>query len=336
MGKVRVALIGAGGIANGAHLPSLSSMEAVELVAVCDLIPDRAAKAAERFGILKQYVDFQEMLRNETLDAVYVLTEPDRLFRPTVACLQAGKHVFMEKPPGITTFQAEGLSNAARQAGRILMVGFNRRYIPLVRRVVEIMRQHTLITQVEARFVKHGEAAFYGGSAGALECDVIHAIDLVRWLAGGIPVSAAMVEGQDADVVPNRWNAVARFESGITGVIRSNYMTGGRVHSMEMHGPGGSAYVNLGFGDSSCDADLILFGGQGTFSIASAGPGKVEKLHLDAKELSGSGEFHVYYGFAAEDEEFISCVQENRRPLTDIEEGVRTMKFIDMLLAGRI
>ena len=335
-GKVRLGIIGAGGIANGVHLPSLRAIEAVELVAVCDLIPERAAKAAEKFAIPRQYVVYQEMLQKESLDAVYVLTEPDRLFRPTVACLQAGKHVFMEKPPGITLFQAENLLLAARKAERILMVGFNRRYIPLVRHVVQLMKDRTAITQVEGRFIKHDKVAFYGGSAGAFECDIIHAIDAARWLAGGEPAAAAMVEGQTEDVLPNRWNAVVRFDNGVTGLIRANYQTGGRVHGLEIHGPGGSAVINLGFGDASCSAELLLYAGKGTFSLSSAGPGKTERISLDGKAVAGSDQFHVYYGFAAEDREFIDCVREGRRPLTDIEEGVKTMRFVDLLRKNRI
>lgn len=152
--KIRVGVIGAGHMAGSVHLPSLRELEAAEVVAVCDLIEQRAREAAEKFDVPATYVLYPEMLERESLDALFVLTEPDRLFRPTLDCLRAGKHVFMEKPPGVTTFQAESLMREARKADRILMVGLNRRYIPLVRHVVEVMRKHTTITQVEGRFNK--------------------------------------------------------------------------------------------------------------------------------------------------------------------------------------
>ncbi len=333
---IRVGVIGCGGISRNVHLPSLSEIEGVELVAVCDLVEEKARRAAVAFGIARRYTLYPEMLNAETLDAVFVLAEPDRLFRPTLDCLKAGKHVFMEKPPGLTVTQTGTLMRAARAADRILQVGFNRRFIPLIRHVVTLMREHTPITQVEGRFMKHGTAAFYGGGGTAFECDTIHAIDLVRWIAAGTPVAAAMVEAQHEDVIPNSWNAVVRFDNDVTGIVKANYQTGTRTHSLEIHGPGGSAFVNLGIGDSSCSADLLLYGGKGTHSLSAKGGGKQERIHIDGQEFTGSDEFRVYYGFLAEDQEFIDCVREGRRPLTDIEEGLKTMEFIELMRQNRI
>jgi len=335
-GKVRVGIIGAGGIANQAHLPSLRDIEAAELVAVCDIVEERARNAAARFSVGKTYVLYREMLEREDLDAVFVLTEPDQLFRPTKVCLEAGKHVFMEKPPGITTFQAQTLLRAAREADRILQVGFNRRFNPLVQHVVKLMTERPPVTQVEGRFIKHVGAAFSGGSISAFVSDAIHSADLVLWVAAGTPVAAATVEGQTEDVVTNRWNAVARFDNGVAGIIQSNYQTGGRVHSLEIHGPRGSAFVNLGFGDASCSAEILLHGGEESYSLASTGPGKVRRTSLDGNELAGSDEFHVCQGFRGEDEHFIECILSGTRPLTDIKQGVRAMEFIDLMLGNRI
>jgi len=334
--KVRVGVIGAGGIARNMHLPSLAELESADVVALCDLVVAKADRLAEQYGVPKTYVLHHEMLANEELDAVFVLVEPDRLFRPVIDCLKAGLHVFMEKPPGLTVTQAGSLLRAARTADRILQVGFNRRFIPLVREVVERMRAHTPITQVEGRFIKHGTAAFYGGGGSAFECDTIHAIDLVRWVAGGEPVAAAMVEAQHEDVLPNSWNAVVRFDNDVTGIVKANYQTGARVHTLEIHGPGGSAFINLGFGDAACTADLLLYGGEGTFSLSSKGAGKQERITIDGKELAGSEEMYKYYGFYQEDAEFLACIQEGRRPMTDIEEGLRALEFIDLMRSNRI
>jgi virulence factor len=332
--KVRVGVIGCGGIATSVHLPSLSQIKSVHLAAVCDIIENRAAEAAKKYGVPAVYTLYAEMLKKEKLDAVYVLTEPDQLFRPTAACLQAGAHVFMEKPPGITTFQGEALLRAARGAKRILSVGFNRRYIPLVQHVVQFMKKHGDITQVEGRFNKHTSAMF--GGLSAFPADTIHAIDLVRWISGGTPIKAATVEAHVDDVVPNAWNAVARFDNGVTGIIRANYQTGGRVHSLEIHGPGASAFVNLGFGDASCDAQILLAGGAKGYSLAATGAAAKNQIDLDGRKIAGSDAFHVYSGYFGESEDFIRCVQSGKRPLTDIEEGVKTMRFVDMLLENRM
>lgn len=334
--KVRVGVIGAGGVSTGVHLPALRLVESAEVIAVCDIIEDRAKHAAESFSIPETYTLYGEMLAKSDLDAVFVLTEPDQLYRPAKVCLEAGKHVFMEKPPGVTTYQAQTLLRTAREADRILQVGFNRRFIPLVRHVVDLMKEHTAITQVEGRFFKQGEAAFYGGCSDAFRCDAIHSADLVRWIAGGEPAAAATVEGQTNDVVPNRWNAVVRFDTGIVGTVRANYQTGARVHSLEIHGPKASAFVNLGFGDASCSAEILFVDGEGTHSLASAGPGSSNRLSIDGIELAGSDEFCVYQGFLAEDEHFIGCIQNGQLPLTGIEDAVKTMQFVDLMEASII
>jgi predicted dehydrogenase len=112
---LRLAVIGAGGIAQGIHLLALRCLgDLGAVVAVCDVVEDRARKAATALGIPSVYGLYPEMLQRETLDAVFVLTEPDRLFRPALECLAAGKHVFMEKPPGVRTMQFIDLLRAHR------------------------------------------------------------------------------------------------------------------------------------------------------------------------------------------------------------------------------
>ena len=338
--KVRVGIIGCGGIANGVHLPSLREIDDAEIVAVCDLIEERARKAADEYGAPAVYVLYKQMLAAEELDAVFVLTEPDALFRPALNCLTAGKHVFMEKPPGVTTYQASVLARAAAGAGRICHVGLNRRYVPLIRRVLEIVREHTEITQVEGRFNKHTPAMFYGGCTSSFVADTIHVIDAVRWIAGGEPVAAATVEGQFEDVVPNRWNSVVRFDNGVTGIIRANYLTAGRVHGLEIHGPKASAFINLGAGGANCEADILIHGGGSSHSMASGGVSKGGWIHVDGKALAaeqyGSDAFHVNYGYLPQDMDFIESIQQGRQPLTNIDEAVKAMQFVDLLMESRI
>ena len=338
--KVRVGIIGCGGIANSVHLPSLRDIAAAEIVAVCDLIEERAQKAADEYGPAKVYTLYQQMLAAEELDAVFVLTEPDQLFRPAQRALRSGRHVFMEKPPGVTTYQAQQLARDAGGAERILQVGLNRRYIPLVRRVLEIVRQHSPITQVEGRFNKNTPATFYDGCTSSFRADTIHAIDAVRWIAGGEPVAAAVVTGSDGDPVTNRWNAVVRFDNGVTGIIRANYRTGGRVHGLEIHGPGASAFVDLGMGGMTCEAEILIHGGGSSHSLAAAGVAKTERISLDgvalAKEQYGSDAFHVFYGYLQQDTDFIESIQQGRQPLMNIEEAVKAMQFVDLLEANPI
>lgn len=335
-GRIRVGVIGAGGIARNAHLPSLGCIEGIDLVAICDIVEERAREAAKTWGFQSVHTLYQKMLEEVEMDAVFVLLEPDSLFRVSQNCISAGKHVFMEKPPGVTSFETATLLRLAREHDRVVQVGFNRRHIPVVQRAVEIMREHTPITQVEGRFNKHGQAAFCQGALSAFVSDTIHAADLVRWVAGGEVEACATVEGQTDDIVPNRWNAVVRFDNGVTGMVRANYMTGTRVHSLEIHGPGASAFVNMGFGDSSCSADILFHAGGGGYSLASTGTAGMERTHLEGKEVAGRDEFFAYYGFLQEDQHFFECIREGKRSLTDIEEGYKSVRFMEQMLEGRL
>ena len=134
-GTVRVALVGAGNIARSVHLPSLAEMPDVELVAICDLRPERAAEMAAKYNIPKTYTLEREMFSNEKIDAVFCLVEPASTFHVATLAIEHGYHVMMEKPPGITAYQSESLARKADESGKSVMVAFNRRYIPVVRKV---------------------------------------------------------------------------------------------------------------------------------------------------------------------------------------------------------
>jgi predicted dehydrogenase len=334
--KTRVAVIGAGGIARNVHLSSLRDMEDVEIVAICDMIEERAVAMAERYAIPKVYTVYHDMLSQETIDAVFVLVEPSNLFHVVWRSLDMGYPTFMEKPPGITRFQAESLQRKADEAGRILQVGFNRRHIPLVRHVKQLVEQRTQITQVEGCFFKYGTGSFDRGGLPAFESDTVHAVDLVRWFAGGVAERAATVIAQYDEPVINAWNGVCWFDNGVTGVIKANYRTGGRVHRFEIHGPGVSAYIDLGFGAASCEAVLLAHEGQAQYSLAARGASEQGILRIDGIELAGSTEFYKYYGFYQEDRHFIDCVQTGTEPETSIADAVKSMRMIDLFMSNAI
>src|SRR5687767_14702842 len=101
MEQVRVGFIGAGGLANHVHYPSLAEDARVELAAVCDLDEAKLTRTAEKYAVQSRYTVYQEMLEREALDAVYVIMPPMPLHPIVMDCLAAGKHVFIEKPPGV-------------------------------------------------------------------------------------------------------------------------------------------------------------------------------------------------------------------------------------------
>ncbi|MBN2452070.1 MAG: Gfo/Idh/MocA family oxidoreductase [Lentisphaeria bacterium] len=333
--KVRVGVIGAGGMCNSVHLPSLKDMEDVEVVALCDLVEEKARRTAERFGVPSVYVSYHRMFAEEDLNAVFCLVEPSNHFHVVIAALQAGLDVFMEKPPGVTSFQAEGMMRKAEEKDRLLMVGFNRRFIPLVREIKKAFEARTRITQVEGCFYKYGSGAFDRGGIPAFESDTIHAIDLVRWMAAGEPVEAHTLTASHQEPVTNAWNSVTRFDNGTIGLIKANYRTGGRVHRFEMHGPGCSAFLNLGMGGAQCEGLLLRHDGKQQYSLSAGAAAANSGDYFSGVALADSDQFYRFYGFYFEDRHFIDCVRSRTTPETSIQDAVKTFRYVDLILAGK-
>jgi len=330
--RVRVGVIGAGGMCNSVHLPSLRDMEDVEVVAVCDLVEERARRTAEKFKVPKTYVSYHQMLAQGGLDAIFCLVEPSNHFHVVMACLQAGLDTFMEKPPGITLYQAESMMRKAEEAGRLLMVGFNRRYIPVVREVKKAFDAIATVTQVEGCFYKYGTGAFDRGGLNAFESDTIHAADLVRWLAAATPVEAYTLTASHQEPVVNAWNSVTRFDNGTIGILKANYRTGGRVHRFEVHGPGASAFLNLGMGGAQCEALLLRHDGRQQYSLSAGAAGGDADAYFSGIKLAGSDQFYRFYGFYYEDRHFIDCVKTRQIPETSIEDAVKSFRYVDLIL----
>lgn len=118
--KLKIAIIGCGGIANGKHMPSLSRQQNAEMVAFCDIVEERAQEAAKIYGAegAVVYTDFRELLAAGGFDIVHVCTPNDSHSEITVAALEAGNHVMCEKPMAKTTAQAQDMLDAARRTGR--------------------------------------------------------------------------------------------------------------------------------------------------------------------------------------------------------------------------
>lgn len=192
------------------------------------------------------------------------------------------------------------------------------------------------MNQINAYFVKHGDAAFYKGCASAFICDTIHAIDTLRWLSGSEMIKCATVEGKYNSVVPNAWNSVMLFENGVTCTLQANYDTGGRVHGFSMYGDTASAYVNLGFGGKACEADILYYNGTSSFSMASENKANNQITHMDGIEIAGSNEYIDYYGYTAQDKDFLSSIITRSPTRGSISESVKSIQMAEELLKNII
>ncbi|WP_102411731.1 Gfo/Idh/MocA family oxidoreductase [Beduinella massiliensis] len=130
--RLRIGIIGCGGIANGKHMPSIKAVDRADMVAFCDLVPERAEKAAKEYGTpdAKVYTDYKELLKDPTIDVVHVLTPNRSHAELTIDALHAGKHVMCEKPMAKTAADARRMVEAAKETGKKLTIGYQHRHKP--------------------------------------------------------------------------------------------------------------------------------------------------------------------------------------------------------------
>lgn len=131
MDKIRIGLVGTGGIGNH-HAKTYEPIEGVELVAVCDVVKSKANDFAERWGVPKKnvFTSYNKMLEMDEIDTVSVCTFNQAHRRPTVAALKAGKHVLCEKPMAAKLADATAMVRAAKEAEKILHIAIHSRFQP--------------------------------------------------------------------------------------------------------------------------------------------------------------------------------------------------------------
>ena len=129
---VKIGIIGCGGIANNKHMPSLAKLPNVEMVAFCDVIPERAEAAKAKYGKpdARVYTDYKELLKEAEVEVVHVLTPNKSHADISVDALYAGKHVMCEKPMAKTAADAERMVAAAKATGKKLTIGYQHRQKP--------------------------------------------------------------------------------------------------------------------------------------------------------------------------------------------------------------
>ena len=319
--KVRVAIIGAGGRAAGIHYPALRDIPDAEIVAVSELDDNRLHAAANQFAIKGRYTSYVEMIEREQPDAVYAIMPPHHLHDVCATVIEMGRHLFIEKPPAVTTEQLRQLDVMARKHKVLTGVTFQRRYAPLIRKGKELVEEQGPIHTAHAAFYKNwvGASPYYKGAMDMLTCDGIHAVDTLRYLCGG-EVESVASDNRRLDA--EHWNthlAMIKFSSGVTGLLLVNFMAGRRMFTVEIHAPGVSF-----FGDPEEGGRLFA-------------DSKLEPVEeLDPFQLSGSQEQYRAFGGYDVNRHFIECVQKKQQPETCFTDAVKTMELVDAVYGGQI
>jgi predicted dehydrogenase len=262
--KFGFGVVGCGSIAEIAHFPSIKKTPGAELVAVCDINPETARQAAEKWGAKAWFTDYREMyVKADGLHAV-ILATPNNVHRnQAVAAAKAGLHVVVEKPLAVTNKEAWDIVNACRQAGVKLMVGCDRRFWTQNQWAKQLIEQDVIGQVLMARSSLHEHWVHYqhhvaktdfrlradvaGGAA--LPDTGAHAIDLLTWLVGspvkrtvGIAKRLAMPETYTLcdDTV---W-VLMEHENGSYGCVSCNRFSHAVSQVTELYGTEGTIYTS--------------------------------------------------------------------------------------------
>ncbi len=216
MTPTRIALIGLGNHAYQTYYNSTRRAPTHELVAVCDVLPERIERFTRLYAAPRSYTDYREMLAAERLDAVLVQIGHAGNGGAIRAAIEAGVHVLVEKTPVATSAEADELVALQRSHGVHVMVGFNRRFMTSYVMAKEIAGRaefggvHLYHSQFHAN--SYDEAAFGINH-------VVHHLDLARWLLGEIELTHVqrLVVGERREA----WSIAFEAEAGTIGTIQA-------------------------------------------------------------------------------------------------------------------
>ncbi len=269
-GKLGVGVLGAHTWAEKAHLPGYANDPRVDLVAICDVVPERAEAMARQFGVRKVYTRPQDLLADGEVEMVDVCTPTDTHYELGMAAIAAGKHVLCEKPIARSAQEAFALARAAEKAKVRTKVGFTFRYSPALRQIRAWIADGTLgdifhihgleqnsqfldpmfpLRQVPSGIdfqPKHPIPQSIVGYGS-------HLVDLVRWMGGEYKSVVSTMsnyvpqrivrgyEGLQAINVDDGTVALVEFESGAQGMLQTSIVAVGNYPGIEIRVYGSKA-----------------------------------------------------------------------------------------------
>jgi len=238
MGSSRIAVLGLGDIARKAHLPVLAARSDVDVVALVSRSGRGAAALAAQYRFPVEATTLDQVIACRPAGAL-VLTESGS--HPELACrlLEAGIAVYLEKPMALDVAGARLVAACAQRTGQLLMVGFNRRYAPFYQQMRALFPDQTA---GQCHLIKTRQTSSQTQTpTAAVWDDVIHLIDLSRWLMGDpLQVHATVRCGPDGEFAG--MNVLLEYLDGRSATL-AHIRAGGVQERVEMYGAGVSARV---------------------------------------------------------------------------------------------
>lgn len=337
MSKLKVGVIGVGGISDS-HLQSYRNNPDVELVAVCDLSEERADRQAVKFGVPHRYTDYRKLLARQDLDAVSICTWNAVHAEISIAALEAGKHVLVEKPLCTTVEEALRIERAVRTSGKVLQVGFVRRYANNTRILKKFIDEGELGDIYYAKASCLRRIGNPGGwfsdkkrSGGGPLIDLgVHVIDLCWYLMGKPEVESvsgsvsyklgsrtnvqhlSYYRAADADAqlddVEDLASAIIKFRNGASLMVDVSFALHAAQDEMgvKLYGTKGGAQV---------EPELMLVS---------------EKLNtiLNVHPQVDSVKLNVGSAFQNEINHFVAVCLGQADPVSPVEDGIALMKML--------
>ena len=244
---LRVGLVGAGNLARWAHLPVIQNTPGTRLHAVHSASGARGKNYAGRFGAAYCTTEYEQMLADPEIDMILIVSRNQHHASQALSALNAGKHVFVEKPMALTEQECRSLIEAVESSGKLLTVGFNRRFAPdyvAVKRAIE-RRQSPAV--INCRVNSPGISGSYWMAdpsiGGAILGEACHFTDLFYWLLESEFTSvaaASLPRGTSEPIGENNIAATFTFEDG--SIANLTYCTVGTKTSggerLEIFSPG--------------------------------------------------------------------------------------------------
>jgi len=349
--SLKIGIIGAGGMLRF-HAEGFRSAGA-EIVAVADAAPGAAAKAAAQWGAAASFESADAMLAAVPLDAVSIIV-PNKFHAPlAVQCLEAGKHVFCEKPPALNAGEVAAMIAAAEKSGRRLMFNFNNRARPESRAMLDHVRDGTVgrINSAQAKWIRRTGIPGFGGwfttktlSGGGPVIDLLHMIDLALHFMGYPEPAHVLANTFDTFMgdkgfkgpwgIPDRADGVTDVEAAAHGFVtfRTGQVLTLQVSWAEMVK---REEVSVVFQGTSAGGKVErLFGRDGLDETA------IDTCELYVQEHGRSVNRDIVtpacedMGRIASAANFVDAIEGRAAPLNTPDEALKLMKIIDAIYAS--
>ncbi|OBR64272.1 oxidoreductase [Paenibacillus oryzae] len=337
MKKIKVGVIGTGSI-SAMHLNAYQKNEQVVLYGVCDLNEERAKAAAEKYGASKVYTDYRDLLADPEVEAVSICTWNNSHAEISIAAVEAGKHVLVEKPLCRTVEEALAVQRAVQESGKILQVGFVRRYDNNAALLRELVQDGEFgdIYYAKASSLRRlgnpgGWFADVERSGGGPLIDIgVHAIDLCWYLMGKpkpVSVSANTYRklGNRSNIKHLSFYKAADFDAGLNTVEDM-------ANALIRFQNGASLMVDVSFTlhNKKDEASIKLYGDKGGFEVDPEVliVGEKNNTIINSVPQTDQPGFHFDSAFQNEIDHFIEAIMNGTQPLSPVEDGVEIMKIL--------